>query len=123
MAFFWTREALSQYEKHFDDAHARECIDDLIEFVEDNVTHGARMSTLRAARDEWQQRAYRALRDRRLIGNARVVMANVYRDSVRSEPYALGAVVHTPSVPIEHEGSCDHSILLVGVVLRTNKLM
>ena len=121
MAFFWTDEAVRQYLKHYSDTFARDCLDGLVSFVEDDPTRGREMGLLEVSGDPWEERAAKALRQANLIQDAKVVLANVHRPAVRGEPWALGAVIHTPAVPPHVQGQADHTILLVGVILRTDK--
>ena len=121
MNFFWTLKAWRQYLKHYPDTFARDCLDGLVSFVEDDPTRGREMGLLEGSEDPWEKRAAKALREANLIEDARVVLANVHRPAVRGEPWALGAVIHTPEVPPDVEGQPEHTILLVGVILRTDK--
>lgn len=119
MNFFWTSEAIAQYVKHVGDRRSRDCLDALIGFVEDDPARGRDVGLLEDSADPWERRAAAALKANSLIDDAKVVLANVFRPQLRNEPYVLGAVIHTRRVP--HHVQADHTILLVGLVLRTDK--
>lgn len=117
--FFWTNEADRQYLKYAADDAVRKCLDELIEFIEDDPHRGIEICLLELSSDPWESRAAKALRDAGIIADARLVLANVQYTHRRNEPPTLGAVVHTSTIPSGVQA--DHSLVTMGLVLTTNR--
>ncbi len=119
LRFFWTNEADSQYLKHYSDREAREALDELLRFIEDDPSRGVEVRLIELSGDEWEQRAAKAFRAAGLIDDARIVLAGVRRDAVRADPPVFAAVVHSSKVPSGTHA--DHTIYTLGLVLRSDK--
>jgi hypothetical protein len=119
MLFFWTDEADSQYLKHYTDSPSRECFDELLNYIEDDPSRGIEVSVVARSGDPWEKRAATALRRAGFIPDARIVLAKIDRPAVRNQPWVLATVIHAPGAP--PASGAHHTILTMGVILRTNK--